>query len=286
MQIQCPSGLVFTARRWRIGDHSEMLDTREQQPAALPKRMLELAATGIVEPGPYKFKDRLETDDMSIADITVANILIRVGTDPRLLLKPTCGACRKPVHQPKEIDLSELQVYQASKEGVEHLRTGSPLKRVYNGIQVELKAIRGRDLGNLAKLQEQEPKYMIEHQLAASIAQISAPGTPAPLTGMVHIREFLHEQEWDLRSAIEDDIDELWGGVDQTFSFQCDRPSCLTEQEQQVPLDLTFYGLDLSNRRSSRRKRSSVKSAGELMRGSSSPSSSAIPKPQPSTSEG
>lgn len=283
MQIQCPSGLVFTARKWRIGDHSVLLDMKEHQGSSLPMKMLELAATSIVNPGPYKFKDKLITEDMSIADITTANVLLRVGTDPVLVLRLTCAHCRKPLREAVDVLLDELPVYPASKEGAEHLRTGVPVQRTYNGVSVALRAPRGKDLERLSKLQEQEPKFMIEYQLATSVAELKVPGKEGPLTLFEHIKEFIHEQDWSFREQLENDVDELWGGVDQGFTFQCDH-ACSVTQEQQVPLDLAFYGLDLSAKQSRRRRCSSAKSAGELMRSSSSPSSSASPKPPLSTS--
>ena len=289
MKVPCPSGLIFRARKWRIGDISELIDVKEDDGSSLPKLMVELAAEEVIEPGPYKFEDsKLDIQQLSLSDIAVANILIRVGTDPELLITPTCESCKKPQRSPKSIPLDEMPIYMASREGIEHLRTGVPIERQYpDGIMLQLKAVRGRDFKTLSKLQEQNPKYILEYQAVLHISKVNAPELSEPLMLVPHIREWYHKQSWRLRQEIEADIDELWGGADQIYKFRCDHAECRTTQEQQVPLDQTFYGLDDQVKQRRRQKRSSsMKSAGELMQTSSTPSSSEDQADSTSMSEG
>jgi len=285
MHITCPSGLVFTARKWQIGDLTSLISVKDEAPTSLPKEMVRLAATGVTEPGPYKFKDgTIDVDQLSLPDISVANVLIRLGHDAALLLQPTCESCRKMLKDPVEPNLEEMPVYEASQEGIEHLRTGAPIAREYYGYTLKLKVMRGSDFATLAKLVDQDMKYVLEYQQVLHIAEVSGRDLKEPLVNMLDIREWYHVQEIDLHNEIEADIDELWGGVDQAFTFRCDR--CLVEQKQNVPLDMTFYGLGDHKMRSRRQKRSSaMKSAGQLMRTSSPLSSSATRKRRTSPSE-
>jgi hypothetical protein len=291
MQVQCPSGLQFVARPWRIGDQAELLNTKEQLGGMLPKKMLSLAALDVIDPGPYKFTNRIDVDELSIPDITVGNILIRIGTRKELWLRPTCASCRKILRDPIEVDLTELgPFYMASPEGVDHLKTGVPIQRDYgDGVHARLRAIRGCNLLDISKLQEEDPEHIVEHQLVAYIDEISGPGTVeavamtekgAPLRNKPHILRYIRTLPWEIREKIEMDVDELFGGVDTTITFRCDHPECTAMNEVQVPLDLNFYGLDNSARRSKLRKNSlATRSAVELMRSSSSPSSSEAQKP-------
>jgi hypothetical protein len=288
MRVPCASGLIFDARKWKIGDISELVGTKDREPTTLPKKMVELAATGIVESGPYNFPDNtLDTSQMSIADISIANILIRVGIDSILSLRPTCGACKRQLRDPIDVPLDEMPIFMASQEGVESLRTGAPVKRQYGDVTLHLKAALGADLATLAMLREQAPKYVVEYMHVVHIAEVHDPKLKEPLNMLAHSREWYHEQDMPLHSALDEDIDELWGGVDQSYDYRCDHMTCRTEQEGEVPLDLTFYGLERQTRRSRRAKRSSaMKSAGELMHSSSAPSSSDTQTTPTSTSEG
>lgn len=279
MQITCPSGLKLTVRPWTLGDHAELLNTKELRTSFLPRRMLELVVQEIVDPGPYKFKpgpiSNFTAGGLSISDITVANVLIRLGTDAKLMLYPTCQSCRRPTIDPIEVNLQEAPLYIATEEGRAHLGSGVPVSRTFKNLTVALKAIRGDDLQVLSALQEQEPTHVLEIQLCCSIAEIRAPGLKKPLSTLTEIRTFMRNQAWSLRDEVDATVDELWGGVDMDYTFTCDRAGCLTQQTSVLPLDPTFYGLDLSARRSRRQKRSSGKrSAADLMQGSFSHSSS------------
>jgi hypothetical protein len=304
MQICCPSGLKFIARRWRIGDQAALLDVKEHQGSSLPKKMLALAAQEVIEPGPYNFHDKLDTNVLTVADITVGNILIRAGTRRELYLRPTCNVCRRILREPIEYDLNDVgPFYMASMEGVEHIRTGTPVVRKYDNVTVKLRAVRGSDLVEIGKLQEDDPVHMFEHQLVSYIDEIHGPGIleavprmnpmggpgldpNAPLRNKLHILEYVRSLPWEIRDQIDEDTEELFGGVDTTLSFKCDHPDCLGANEIQVPLDPSFYGLDASSRRLRRRKTSmATRSASELMRSSSSPSSSDSPNSPTSSLE-
>jgi len=286
MKIPCPSGLVFEARKWKIGDIAELIGERERFASSLPLKMAELACISTIEQGPYKFTDKVDFSQVSLPDIAVANILLRVGSNPLLRLQPACEGCRRPLRDAIEIDLSEMPVFMASKEGAEHLRTNAPVQRQYGVHKVALKAVRGSDFKTLAKLQDEEPTYILEYQHVLHIAQVSGGELKAPLVNVPDIRAWYHEQDISLRAEIDDDIDELWGGVDQSFTFRCDHLGCGLEQSPEVPLDLAFYGLDQGKKQHRRSRRSSAKrSAGELMGTLSATSSSSTPKSPASTSE-
>lgn len=285
MEIPCPSGLVFAARPWKLGDQTALLKARNKPMTMLPRTMVELAAESVIDPGPYQFPpgEPIDWNSVSHADILVANIMIRAGRDPQLALMPLCGQCRRLQRDAKVVDLLDLPVFMASEEGRAHLTSGAPIQRNYGGIVVDLRCTRGSDLNTLGKLQQEDEDSVLEVQTCIGISQVRTPAGEG-IMDLPGIRKFWREQDWEFRDEIEKDLDTLFGGVDLTYKFTCDFISCQAEQIQTVPLDLAFYGLDLEKRLSARAKSSSVKkSVRELMRRASSRSSQGSPESQGST---
>lgn len=270
MEVPCPSGLVFQARKWKIGDINTLLSSREDATSSLPLKMVQLAAQSVIEPGPYPFEKggQIDWEQISHADISVANIAVRCGSgsDTVLLMHPNCAACRRLLIDPVEVDLLDLPIYMAREEGRVHLHSGQPIERTVEGHKVWLRAIRGSHMPMMAKLQDQEAELMLEVLTCMSIEAVMPKGRKdGKLTNLPDIRKFWREQSWGFKEAIEEDVDTLFGGIDMRYSFTCDRISCRVEQEQTVPLDPSFYGLDLESRQSRRVKRSSAKSLRDLM---------------------
>jgi len=288
MQIPCPSGFEFTARKWVLGDRAKLLAVKDDQPTNLPKMMVQLAATGVVSPGPYSFKDShlIDWDKVSMADIAVANILIRAHTDDTILLQPMCRICRSLQRDPKAVNLLDMPIRMASQEGVDHLRTGAPVRREIDGAQVYLKAVRGMDLMVIGTLQAQEEECIEEIQMCSTIHEIHAAGKAEPIKALPELREFYRAQSWEFQRGISAAIDELFGGADMTYTFRCDHIECRSEQEQQLPLDHSFYGMGPTRKPVSLPTSSSgAKSVRELMRKPSSPSLPESPKSPDSTSQ-
>jgi hypothetical protein len=286
MNIHCPSGLVFSARSWKLGDHAELIKARDRSMTQLPKIMAALASDAVIDPGPYtafKEGEKVDWDAVSHADITVANILIRAGREPKLIAEFICAVCRQLPRDPQEIDLLDLPIYMASEEGRMHLHDGNPVVREVGTARVKLRALLGKDLDVLSRLQVKEPENMLEVQTCMSIAEVNAPGLKKPLTTLVEIRKFWREQEWSFRNEIDEAIDSLWGGADLAIRFTCDHLECRAQQEQSLPLGLSFYGLDDPSRHAKRAKSSAVRSVRELMQQASSPSSQDSPESPGST---
>lgn len=285
MKVPCPSGLIFSARGWKIGDHASMLDMKDELAGGLPKLMVKLASQSVIDPGPYKMTagGPVDWDIVSHADIAVANVLIRAGKDPELRLMPNCVSCRKLQRDAKEVNLLDLPVFEASEQGKTHLSSGVPINDTIQGIPISFKAILGKDMLTVSILQEQEEQHMLEITTCMGIASISPKGQE-PLTSLPDIRKFWREQDMTFMQEVETKLDTLFGGVDMTYRFTCDHLTCRAEQEQSVPLDLSFYGLDLAGRQSRRARSSTGKSVRELMQRASSPSSASSPAPPASIS--
>jgi hypothetical protein len=249
--------------------------------AMLPKIMAELASEQVIDPGPYKELKEGEPvnwDIVSHADLIVSNIIIRAKKDPLVIVQMICAVCRRLPRDPQEIDLEDVDIFMASEEGMSHLQTGKPVHKEIGDVRVGLRALLGQDLPLMAKLQLQEPENMLEVQTCMSIAEINAPGFKKPVTDLHGIRKFWREQSWDFRNEVETAIDGFWGGADTMVRYTCDQVGCEAEQEQSLPLGLSFYGLEDLKRQSRRAKSSSgKKSVRDLMQRASSRSSAKSP---------
>jgi hypothetical protein len=280
MHVPCPSGLVFSARSWKLGDHAKLIKAADKSMSQLPKIMVAMVSEEIIDPGPYEgFTEGAAVDwnKVTHADIVVANIVIRATKEPLLLTEFLCAVCRKLPHDPQEIDLGEIDIFQASDEGKAHLESGAPVGIEVGDARVKLKALRGGDLSLLGKLQLQEPEHMLELQACMGIAEINAPGFPQPFTTLHDIRKYWRDQGAEFRDEVDSATDALFGGADMRIRFTCDHIACRAEQEQSLPLGLTFYGLEDPKRHSRRAKCSTAKSVRELMQLASSRSSAKSP---------
>ena len=268
MKIECPSGLTLDARAWNLGDQNQLMDTKQNEAGLLPLRMLEVATQGCVHPGPYPFKEGgpVNFHKVSIADIVTANYLIRKKTRPQYDFRVPCQYCGKLTA--RTIDMNEVEVFEASGEGIEHLRTGVPIiikiPEEDPMAILELKILRGASLPELARYQDKTPEQMLELQACMSVDKIIPQEASAELLlSLGTIREYWRAQSWDFGDEVRVSIDVAEGGVDSTFEFRCENQGCRKEQLGTVPLDTEFYGLDPVAARERRRKRLSERRSRE-----------------------
>jgi len=253
MRIDCPTGLVIQARPWTLGDQQFLTDEATINQGLLPLKMARCAFQKVLEPGPYHAEpssDKLDFNEVTVADISVINNLVRRETRATLDFDRPCPYCGKL--QPVCVDLREIEIGPASKDGIEHVRNGTPLVVEYQGIKVSLKLMRGMDLPELTKWQEKDVRAMLEIQACMSVDSIMAPGREKPVTGVASIRTFWRKQSWDFGEAVQDAIDQAEGVLDNMYEYKC--KNCRREHLGVLPLDTEFYGVDSLGRRKKRRK--------------------------------
>jgi len=296
MIITCPSGLQFHARTWNLGDQGSLIEASIDDSQNVAIRMLELATipNGVVDPGPYSFKEggNVSWGDVTQVDITTANLEIRKASNPLVPFHQACTRCGKLPEDQVYIDLRDLEVYPASEEGLNHIRTNVPANMSLidsqgRSVTVKVKLLFGRDMAFLSRFQEQEQSRMLEIQAVASIASIEVPGESSPLTTFQDIREYWRQQSWEFGEAVEEKVDGMGGSVDTTVVFRCDDLSCHREQEVPLPLDEKFYGLSGRHKRRRLRASSATPSASieKTTPEVSLPSPPDTPKPPILTSE-
>ena len=259
MIITCPSGLQFEARPWTLGDQNHLTDTETVEAGQLPMKMVEVVCVRLVEPGPYSFTTKVDFGQVTLSDITAANIQIRMRSDKdsKFPFDTPCQHCGLMQHV--EVDLAEVDVFACSDEGIEHVHVGVPLTVELESDKglavVHLKLLRGKDLSIVAKWQEKDPGKMLEIQACLSIEKIILAGNNDSVMGMPKIRAFWQRQSWGFGGTVRDALDEAEGGADVIYKHRCDPiKGCGKEQEGVLPLGPEFYGLQRSQTRRRGRK--------------------------------
>ena len=282
-----PTGLSFDGRHWEVGDLADLgraaqEEAEEKDPRGFKRpnpdgdnlivSLLKLADKGVSDPGPYKgftVGQKVDWEQVTVQDIYAAALAVRIKTKRIMEIRPQCGGCGKLPPEPRGIPLDEIKVYEASEEGLEVIQSGNSAIKMYGQygehiseggeeppyVTVALKPIRGKDMKTLDRLQEQDRFNVLEWQIVCGIEWIQLHGKEA-VSGNTPIMSIFKHFSWDLRDAVDADQEELFGGPDAIVDWVCER--CKTEQEEYLPLDRRFFGIDQDTRlrRKSRRSRS------------------------------
>ena len=283
MQITLPSGLSFTAREWELGDQGELLSGLDDEDRVLSIVMLQQVVEpgAVIDPGPYHFEvgGDINWNEVTNADITVANFMVRIATDPDVYLQAACASCGSlPTDDGIHVHLPDIEVFPPSDEGMEVIASGSAfpfeLESTDGTVTVYLRPIRGKHLSLMTRAVREEESAVLEIQMCMSIDRISMPDGKE-FKGLVGVRKFFKRQSWSFGKAIEDKVDELFGGADTSVQFRCHKLACGREQEALLPLDPHFYGLSRKRKRKGGLKLSAVsRSTAKTMPKTSSTSSS------------
>lgn len=252
--IKCPSGLEFQARRkWTLGDRKILMDRAVVRSGKLLHKMLSVVVGHLTDPGPYSFpNDTIDWEQVSNADITSAVIQVRRITRPVFSFDSLCEFCKATMAL--SVDLSDMEIHQAHQHGLDHLRTGEPITRVYQGlteedgepigpkVRMKLKLLRGSDHVTLMGMQKNETDGgMVEVQNCMQIVEMQV-GDGDVWTWEFDsdkIRTFYAESEWDFDEALDTEILKLGGGVETELPIVC--KECQGEQTQLLPFNTDFF---------------------------------------------
>jgi hypothetical protein len=252
MLIECPSGLSFHARKWKIGDRRNLHDNKIIKQGLLLRKMLEAVDQGVEDPGPYELEagKKVQWIKIALSDIISALIDIRISTKPELDYNDVCEQCGAKM--PLSINLTELNRVPMSSDGIEHLSTGNPLETMFpteeGEVQAKVRALVGSDAPKIAKYYKQDPSTVAEVQAVLHLVEIQN-GSAEPLKGINAIWEFYKNQDWDFQNALGDFTTKVFGGVETQVETECQR--CSAEQNSVVPFTADFFYPPRSNTTSS-----------------------------------
>ena len=254
-----PSGLTFEARRWNLKDQRTFISTIQKSPGVIARVMVQVAAGNVVDPGPYKLEKgkRLDCMEISMQDLSTANIAIRAATKKYLTISPRCGSCGEAPDEPLSIDMEQAaaDLYEASPEGKITLGGTDPHIITLGGSQFHIRPLLGKDAERMQQLVKDHEEAVADIQMAMHAAKVITP-EGVEITGFLDILAYIGNADWDLRQDIEDTIDDLYGGLDEIYTWECERLGCSSKNTGILPLDITFYGLDTQRRQRRRRRHS------------------------------
>lgn len=256
MLIECPSGLTFQARSWKVGDRRHLHDRKILRSGLLMRKMLEAVDEGIENPGPYPFEPgkKVNWAKVCLTDIIDALIDIRKATRPQLDYNEQCENCGAKIEL--TVDLTGLEVDEISSEGKQHLSTGNPVMRELRiseddpdkTVQVQLRMLLGEDMTHISKLMRQDPADVPVAQMVMHVAAILPEGKEL-IEKFERVRDFYNDQDWCFHEALEGAINDFGGGTNTTVEMFCKR--CNAEQEGVIPFGVEFFYPQKSTKRSS-----------------------------------
>lgn len=256
MLITCPSGLVFQARSWKVGDRRHLHDRRILRSGLLMRKMLEAVDQGIENPGPYSFESGTKVDwaQVCLTDIIDALIGIRKVMRPLLSYKESCSNCG--AKNEIDVDLREMKVEPLSPEGKAHLASGQPAlvglalveEEDAPKVQARIRMLLGADMTHISKLMRQDPDTVSIAQLLLHIEAIVV-SPDEEITSYDGIKRYYEDQDWIFHESLEEAINAFGGGTNTTVAMDCKR--CNAEQEGALPFGGEFFYPQKSTRRSS-----------------------------------
>jgi hypothetical protein len=276
MEVTCASGLTFEARKFNLDDIDETLGAlkaelgdKGHRKANLPLsgKMLQVVAGPVINPGPYAFEvgQPPRFEEVAFSDVAVANLIVRKATRPELLVSAPCPACQDMGPDGvRSIDLECVESFVMSREGIECIRTGVPILRQFEStdepglaLEIKIKPLLTKSINKMALLQTQDEKRALSIQTCffiSGLKELSQPGA-AELTTLSEIRARYGTLPWDVMEFIDAEIEDHFGGFDETFTFRCEKMLCNTAGEGKIRMDPTFYGLGGRRRRQRRLRR-------------------------------
>lgn len=261
MLVQCPSGLTFNARRWRIGDRRNLHDQRVVRQGLLMRKMLECIDEGVEDPGPYQTEvgKPMNWAKAALTDIIDALIVVRISTKPMLDYNEMCENCGAKI--PLQIDLRELGREPMSVEGKQHLGSGEPMvvsvplidpegpeaaelpaddagNLIVPTVMAKLRMLTGEDMPKLTRHYKQSPETMQEAQMVMHIVELVT-GDSKTIKHQKKVQDFYALQDWYFQEGLEDHIVKMGGGIDTKVDMACMR--CNAEQQGILPFGAEFF---------------------------------------------
>jgi len=244
-----------------------------------PPYVLDVGAYGgtLAEGRPVDFRKVL------ITDIESAIYRCRQATGMPIIVQPNCNSCGRVTPDPLEIDLSTVDHWSCSDAGLQCLSGGASVEIVGQRWTVTLAPPTLARTVAIDKILAQPGMFpvslRVDSTLLSSIgvvvrnaeAVLEGASVPPPEVAAVDravgevntiarvasgpkdvlslpldIIQWWHTMDdWRLRQDIQDEIEDLWGGIDAAYTWTCkaDSTICNMEQDGRIPLDLSFFGL-------------------------------------------
>lgn len=235
-QVVCPSGLSFTARKYKGREANLFTDKKLVRAGGLITAILDAVCIEVTDPGPYTLdsNNRPPWDRMLTGDRIASLVETRVGTyGPEISFPVQCEneVCRE--RWIEDLDLirdlkrkvltdEDRNTYVNGNEFTTYLIDGDGTKR-----EVKYHLLTGQDERDLLKLSR---RFKDKQATASVLQRINS-------VEQIHkndLMKLLEELDLDEMTAIVDRMDAHDCGLETTIEVEC--PECSNYQELEVPL--------------------------------------------------
>lgn len=268
MQIDCPTGLVLSARRFLMADRLELAHafSKNEADGGLG-RVIARCTEQIVNPGPYptfRTGNALDIPRLVEGDLMYAAFKIRVDSmGPMHDFKAKCSECDRPQPETMQVNVNDFSMIPLSEEAREKLRKGESFETRVPSTQqlVRFKHATCDQASRLVKIKQNwQRKLQMRKDFLAE--RIMRPQEFDFLLKRVSFIEGLDidadvvekcdwalSLEWGDFFALEKVFTESLCGVDTTIKFVCALNGCGADNEVEIPLDSTFFRPSVSRKK-------------------------------------
>lgn len=252
MDVTCPSGLAGRVRGFKVQEVAMLSDRQLTRSGDLLTKIYQNCWLETTDPGPYPFADSTGILSKPNWDLVLLgdrlHLLLELrrtthGDDYDFDLQ--CVRCQKRV--PISVKLSDFPRKTPSPSLLRHVREGTPFRTECDGRAVDYRLLVGKDERFQATLAEQTAPQRILNMAARRIVEVEGVGTE-----FRKIREWLSNVDAADYDRLQDEMDDVEGGIDTTVQAICVL-GCGWEALYDLPFETNFFTSQRRFSRSARR---------------------------------
>ena len=269
--VELPSGLhvEFSALTWR--DARRLTSARGKSEAEIVTDVLAGTTHAVVDPGPYQFEDRVNWDDVLVADRTIAKLAVRAATYPgeeyEFSIRCARDGCRRKftrfIDLDDLLDNQQIPLPDTTRERVAAGKFEFNSAEVLDGWErpdqvlldnpFTFRLMRGRDLRRAEKYVEAGTREeRLTRVIVSRLVEIKGERMQSKMLRVLdglplRLMEMVEVMDW---------VD---GGVETLAEVECPALQCGWMGEVEVPFEGTEFWTPSRNRRK-RRTRAEMRS--------------------------
>jgi hypothetical protein len=192
--------------------------------------------TRLVDPGPYKFAEKVDWSEVHVGDRLYAVLRIRMLTYKRpYVFRVHCEECREPFDW--QLDLAKLPVKPLPPAALDAMKGDRLLSAKWPELddrEVTFRLLIGKDEAKNRRIARQRPKELALVSLLARVVRVEGVEEKDRVDFLTHLGA---EAMIGLIAL----MDERDGGVDTDIEVVCDKPECGVTQEVRLPFGRAFW---------------------------------------------
>jgi len=231
--IECPSGLTIDVRGLEVSECNVLADRQQVQAGSLFDTVLSQCTVRLAAPGPYRFADKVDWNEVHVGDRLFAILRIRMATYQKpYAFRVNCSECREPFEW--TLDLADLPVQPLPSEARDAMRGDRVLTARWEAMEreVRFRLLVGSDTAKTRRIAKQRPKELALVSLLARVVSVES-------VSDVELSKFLSHLGAESMLDLIATMDERDGGVDTEIEVVCQE--CGATQAIELPFGRSFW---------------------------------------------